>query len=62
MPATCVQCPWRPEESVGFTGAGVIGTCEPDDIGVGTEPGSSAKVARVLNHCAISLAPLLRFL
>jgi hypothetical protein len=25
---------WRPEESVGFSRAGMIGGCEPSDVGI----------------------------
>lgn len=30
---TWVRCSWRPEESVGFPGAGVSGTCELLNMG-----------------------------
>lgn len=29
-----VQVLWKPEESVGFPEAGMIGGCEPHDMGV----------------------------
>lgn len=36
---TCVQCPQRPEEGVGFSGTGVTDICKPPCLG--TEAGSS---------------------
>lgn len=43
--ATCVLCPWRPEEGAGSTAAGVTDAGEPSH---GNQTPASARAARAL--------------
>ena len=47
-------CPQRPEEVIGFPGAGVLGTCEMPAMVLETELRTSGKEASVLKHPATS--------
>ena len=52
-----MQCPWRPEDSVGSPGTGVTGSCEPPCKMLGTEPRSSARAVSALTHQPSLLSP-----
>lgn len=43
-------------------GAGAAGTCEPPEVGAGTELQSSERAAHALSCCAISGTPKMRIL
>lgn len=49
MRATCIQVPGR-SECARFPGTGGVSGCKIPGVGVGTQPGSSARVVSVLNH------------
>lgn len=51
---SCVYCPWRPEENIGFYRSGGPGNCDLSEVGGGNSSAASARAVCALNHGVIS--------
>lgn len=44
------RCLCKPEEGMEIPGAGIVGGCEPSNVGTGTELGSSVRATNALKY------------